>query len=182
MYKGIFDLKSFGKHLKNGNLIIFSLSVFFILVSQLLRLVSDYFIAAWILDNFDFSKKHYMISYILINLSLVIAGILGCIIFSKFATKAGFATFRNLMNLLLRKIITFFDITPLGQLLNLTSSDTDKADILIFLFFYNVINNVLSFIILFIVMIVNNFIVTPLVVIFMIVTLILFRRYLKCSI
>lgn len=112
----------------------------------------------------------------------MVSGIIGCLIFAKFSVKAGFNTFRKLMDLLFKKVITFFDITPLGQLLNLTSSDTDKADILIFLFFYNVINNILSFVILFIVMIINNVIVAPLVVIFMIISLILFRRYLKCSI
>ena len=32
-YKGVFDISSFIKHLKNGNLFIFFISVFFILIS-----------------------------------------------------------------------------------------------------------------------------------------------------
>ena len=51
--------------------------------------------------------------------------------FSNFAAIASFNIFNKLFELVLKKKMEYFDTTPIGQILNLLSKDTDSVDMLL---------------------------------------------------
>lgn len=92
--------------------------------------------------------------------------IIGVIIFSIFATKSAYKTFYDLISLLFAKVITYFDITPIGQILNLTSQDSGKIDFIIFLFLFTCLNYSIPFLYTFLVTAVNNLMIIPFIFMF----------------
>ena len=92
-----------------------------------LKLGLDYFIGLWVM--FD-SKGVYLIACIFLMVLLFAVGISRAVQISTYFTSISNKLFHDLMVRILGKSLRFFNRTPIGRLLNLTSKDIDTVDLI----------------------------------------------------
>uniref|UniRef100_A0AAY5ES54 ATP-binding cassette, sub-family C (CFTR/MRP), member 9 n=1 Tax=Electrophorus electricus TaxID=8005 RepID=A0AAY5ES54_ELEEL len=139
------------RYLSSGGFLL----VFVVVTSKLAKhsvmVAIDYWLAAWTSSNFNtmehkpiinsdwncssflrLFRDHFACSYVPVFIILCAAGIVLCLITSLTVEFLGLTAASNLHHNLLNKIIhaplRFFDITPLGQILNRFSADTNIID------------------------------------------------------
>uniref|UniRef100_A0AAY5EYT4 ATP-binding cassette, sub-family C (CFTR/MRP), member 9 n=1 Tax=Electrophorus electricus TaxID=8005 RepID=A0AAY5EYT4_ELEEL len=132
------------RYLSSGGFLL----VFVVVTSKLAKhsvmVAIDYWLAAWTSSNFNTMEHKPIInsdvsnyccihqSYVPVFIILCAAGIVLCLITSLTVEFLGLTAASNLHHNLLNKIIhaplRFFDITPLGQILNRFSADTNIID------------------------------------------------------
>ncbi len=141
----------------------------------------DFFLSFWANDRLSLNKYEYL--YILMGLfiGLIICGFIVAIFHGLFAKRAGYNTFRYLFELIFKKKVTFFDITPIGQILNLCSKDTDESDYFFPGFGINAVINLAKYLSILILIIINNFVIIPLIVLYVITVLKLYTPFLRTS-
>uniref|UniRef100_A0AAR2KA65 ATP-binding cassette, sub-family C (CFTR/MRP), member 9 n=1 Tax=Pygocentrus nattereri TaxID=42514 RepID=A0AAR2KA65_PYGNA len=122
-------------YLSSGGFLLVFLMVTSKLAKHSVMVAIDYWLAAWTSSapneqNSSFSLDHR--SYVPVFVILCGAGIFLCLITSLSVEFLGLSAATNLHHNLLNKIIhaplRFFDITPLGQILNRFSADTNIID------------------------------------------------------
>uniref|UniRef100_A0A665UVT8 ATP-binding cassette, sub-family C (CFTR/MRP), member 9 n=1 Tax=Echeneis naucrates TaxID=173247 RepID=A0A665UVT8_ECHNA len=116
-------------YMSSGGFLMCFLMVFCKLLKHSVIVAIDYWLALWTSSKTNqTSHSHYLLVFIV----LCAAGITLCLITSLTAEFLGLSAATNLHHNLLNKIIhapiRFFDVTPLGQILNRFSADTNIID------------------------------------------------------
>ena len=84
--------------------------------------------SAWGNDDFSLSRLHYIQIHISILLTILFFIFLSSYLWAWNMFKISYNIFDELIKKILQKKMVFFDTTPIGQILNLTSTDVDIMD------------------------------------------------------
>ena len=147
------------------------------------KIFVEYWVAAWTQNSFNFSEEKkedfYMLGYGLFILGMLILGTIQSIVWAKYATNAGMKIFKDLVENVMKKPMSYFDTTPIGQILNLLGKDTDMVDFLIPTFSLSIFGNIFEFIGIFVVAFLTNFILIPFIIFIFLLLFLLVRSYLN---
>jgi ABC-type multidrug transport system fused ATPase/permease subunit len=120
-----------------------------------------------------------MLGYGLIILGMLIIGIFQSLLWSGYSTNAGVKIFRDLLQNVMKKPMSFFDTTPIGQILNLLGKDTDLVDGVIPNAALGVFTNSYQFVGIIILSSLSNLIMIPIIICIFIIMGFLIRSYLN---
>lgn len=116
------------EYIKQGGRTTFVFSMIIFAVTQVARIISDWFISAWTDDRFVQPQWFYNVVYAamvaLFGILLIIRGV----VFYKFVLRAATKMHNKLFERVLKAPIVFFTQTPVGNLLNSFSKDQDAID------------------------------------------------------
>ena len=113
---------------KSGRLLFFTnIFVFFCMIS--LKFIADYWVSAWGRHYFNLSTNEYIYVCICIVLGMFLLIFISPFVWAKNVSKNSFYIFDELIKKILKKKMIFFDTTPIGQILNLSSVDIDILDV-----------------------------------------------------
>ena len=105
---------------------IFIMLLFVLMVVS--NITSDYWISVWTSDLFGFEESTYIKIYSGILAFMLLINFVKSIFFGWYVVKIGLQLFKSLLWRIITKPMNFFDTTPIGQLLNLTTKDSDDVD------------------------------------------------------
>ena len=180
--KGVMDFKSLQLYAKRGGYIIFFIFFLLFFLVQFLRFSIDFWIGSWSSEKYDLKDKTYFYIYLSLIISIIIFSFFACYFYSKFAADASYEIFFKLINLILKKKITYFDITPIGQILNLTSKDTDFLDFQFPNVLHNSIAILIRYFLTFILMIISTFLILPFLLVYFVIAYFVLRIFIKISV
>eukprot|EP00455_Lapot_gusevi_P029940 TRINITY_DN320_c0_g1_i19.p1 TRINITY_DN320_c0_g1~~TRINITY_DN320_c0_g1_i19.p1 ORF type:complete len:1436 (+),score=492.77 TRINITY_DN320_c0_g1_i19:117-4424(+) len=111
-----------------GGTFLFCLAVFIAVFTQVTRIISDWWIRAWVAARYPITSKQYNYIYIgmvfLFGILLQIRGMA----FYKFAIGAATSIHNSMFSRVLRAPISFFSVRPLGGVLDAFSRHQDVCD------------------------------------------------------
>lgn len=173
----------FWRYFRSGGVCLFIVNHFFIIATVMAKIFVDFWVASWTNNNFDFpadsQQFYYMLGYGLIIVSMLVIGSLQSIFWAKYSTNAGLKIFRELLANVMKKPMSFFDTTPIGQILNLLGKDTDLVDSLIPSSVLGVFTNSYQFVGIIILSSLSNIIMIPIVICIFALMFYLIRNYLN---
>jgi ABC-type multidrug transport system fused ATPase/permease subunit len=118
----------FIKYFTSGGVFFFlSILFLFILVTSI-SIFSEYWISVWTTNKFGLTQNSYIGIYGGILGFMLVINLLKGVFFGWYILSIGFELFNDLLKRIIKKPMTFFDTTPIGQLLNLTGKDSDFVD------------------------------------------------------
>ena len=177
--KGNIKKGVFWKYFKSGGLMLFFISHFFIILTVLSKIIIDFWVGSWSDDTFELEDKYYMMGYGLLILGMLIIGLIQSAIWAKYSTNAGLKIFKDLLKNVMKKPMSFFDTTPIGQILNLLGKDTDLVDSIIPNSALGVFTNSYQFLGIIILVSISNFVLIPIVVVIFLILFFMIRSYLN---
>ena len=181
--KGNIKKGVFWKYFKSGGVCLFLLSHVFIILTVLSKIMTDYWVGSWSQNSFNFtaenSEKYYMLGYGLLILGMLIIGVIQSFIWSQYSTNAGIKIFNDLLRNVMKKPMSYFDTTPIGQILNLLGKDTDLVDSVIPNSALGVFTNSYQFIGIIVLAAISNFVLLPIIIIVFTILFFMIRSYLN---
>ena len=123
--KGKLKNNIFVKYFGLGGFCSFLSVMFFIVVTVLFKILGDYWVGIWTTNRLNLELRTYVIVYSLLVLGVYVFGCVRSFLWSWFTTKISLKIFTNLLNNILKKPVSYFDTTPMGQILNLMGKDID---------------------------------------------------------
>ena len=101
---------------------------FFILLAQMARIGSDWWLGEWGRKGFDIPETTYIWIYSVI--SIVVGALLYVkgVVFAKFILSTSRVVQRQLIQALIKSPLSWFDVTPTGRILARTTKDQDDLD------------------------------------------------------
>ena len=97
-------------------------------LSQVVRVSSDWWLGEWSVHAFNFDKYTYMWIFVVISAGVGILLWLKGIFFAKFINSTSKVIQRTLIKTLLHSPLSWFDVTPTGRIIARTSKDQDDLD------------------------------------------------------
>lgn len=119
---------SFAAWVRSGGVGWFTLAVNIATLTQIIRILSDWWISAWTADRFDQSNSYYLNSYALFVVAFFILLLLRGSSFFAWARFSGTAMHNKMFARVLQAPMYWFIKTPLGQVLNCFAGDQDITD------------------------------------------------------
>ena len=104
------------------------LMFFFILLAQCSRVASDWWLGEWSTNGFNLPEGSYIWVYSVISIVVGSLMYLKGIFFAKFIISTSRVIQRQLIQVLLRSPLSWFDVTPTGRILARTTKDQDDLD------------------------------------------------------
>ena len=98
------------------------------ILSQVVRVGSDWWVGEWSIHKFNLDKYTYMWIFVVISLTVGILLYLKGIFFAKFINSTSRVIQKSLIKTLLHSPLSWFDVTPTGRILARTSRDQDDLD------------------------------------------------------
>ena len=173
----------FWKYFKAGGICLFFTNHIFIILTVVSKIIVDFWVGSWTQNRFGFaadkSDFYYMLGYGLIILGMLIVGFFQSILWAGYSTTAGVKIFRELLQNVMKKPMSFFDTTPIGQILNLLGKDTDLVDGLIPNAALGVFTNSYQFIGIIILSSLSNLIMIPIIICIFVILGFLIKGYLN---
>jgi ABC-type multidrug transport system fused ATPase/permease subunit len=179
------DIKKgvFWRYFKSGGICLFFLCHLFIFLTVLSKIMIDFWVGSWSQNTFKFAQDkaefYYMLGYGMMILAMLVIGTIQSFLWSIFSTNAGLKIFRDLLKNVMKKPMSYFDTTPIGQILNLLGKDTDLIDTVIPNSSLGVFTNSYQFIGIVILSSMSNLIMIPVVIIVFSILGYLIRAYLN---
>ena len=150
-------------------------------VSVGIRIFADYWLAAWPKREFDLSYGTYVwMLWLLLGLCAFFI-ILRAITFSHYGSIIAIKIFKEFLKNLLQKSMKFFDSTSIGQILNLSSKDTDYMDVRLNGTYYSFFSIFFSLIGTFVILIISNYFSAILIAVLIVIFSWLIVIYLRSS-
>jgi ABC-type multidrug transport system fused ATPase/permease subunit len=112
-----------------GGLVMCSILVVVMSIPQALSITCNYWLALW--SRQDFAEQqgtYYMNIYIILVVLCVSASLLRAIMFFKRSLYASQTMHNNMLHVVLRAPVSFFDSNPIGRIINRFSKDTTLID------------------------------------------------------
>ena len=180
-FKGTINFSIYQKYLGTGGWTYFSFNMLFFVIAVACGIFCDYWAGAWAIDTYSLTEDQYIYIYLgLAILSLILILIRG-LTWGHYSSKIAFGIFQKFINKLLLKSMAFFDTTPIGQILNLTSKDTDYMDTRMNVTYLSFFSLSLQLIGTFILLSITNLLIIPVIILFIIIFVLIIRLYLKTS-
>ena len=180
-FTGQVQANIYRKYFKEGGYLytIFNLILFSIGITG--RIMADWWVGQWNSDSFGLSNITYILYYLMIALITLAALISRAFSWGDYTSRVSYNIFKRLIYLVFRKRMSYFDTTPTGQILNLTSKDTDFVDINVPGTFMQAISLSLQTIGTFVLIGMTNLILIPFLFLIIICSAYVLRLYLKAS-
>ena len=180
-YGGI-DLNVYLQYFKFGNIIFFVINIFMFFMAVVARIISDWWVSNWVIDNFNnLSNTQYGLIYLGLALVSLLLSFGKDSMWVYFNKKVGKELFHNFLIILFRKKMSFFDTTPTGQLLNLSTKDIDIVDSLLPFTFHIVLSNWMAIFSSLILISISSVIAIPVILICIIFNLFIFYKYIRIT-
>lgn len=179
------DIKKgvFWKYFRSGGVCLFFLCQVLIFLTVLSKIMIDFWVGSWSQNTFNFSAEnsefYYMLGYGMFILSMLVIGGLQSLFWSIYTTNAGLKIFRDLLQNVMKKPMSYFDTTPIGQILNLLGKDTDLIDTVVPNSSLGVFTNSYQFLGIIILSSLSNVIMIPVIIVIFIIFSMLIRAYLN---
>ena len=180
-FKGTINLKIYKTYLKEGGWLYFAFNMLFFILSVIFGIFIDYWVGAWTVDTYGLSENTYIYIYLGIAVMTLFFIFVRGITWGHYTSKISFGIFQKFVDRLLLKSMAFFDTTPIGQILNLTSKDTDYMDTRINLTYLSFFSLSLQILGTFVLIAITNILIIPFIIIFLIIFIFVVRLYLKTS-
>ncbi len=116
---------------------------FFIIVAQISRISSDWWLGEWGRNSFNISQTKYIWIFALISIVVGFLFYIKGIFFAKFILSSSRVIQQKLISVLLKTPLSWFDITPTGRILARTIKDQDDLDNNLSFIFQNSIQNII---------------------------------------
>lgn len=116
------------EYFASGGVGVFVLIIVLFVIVTVSSIFSDYWISVWTSGTFGLSESTYVRVYAGILGFLIFVNLLRGAFFGWYVVRTGLALFESLISRIVKKPMQYFDTTPIGQLLNLTSKDSDYVD------------------------------------------------------
>jgi ATP-binding cassette subfamily C (CFTR/MRP) protein 1 len=100
----------------------------FILLGQVSRVASDWWIGSWSANTFHLTTTTYIWIFGVLSVFVGFLIYFKCYFFAKFITTSSQNLQRRLIDVLLKSPLYWFDITPTGRILSRTTKDQDDLD------------------------------------------------------
>lgn len=140
-YKRYFQASLAGGFWSNGWVVIALIVVSFA-IGQTFRVYCDIWVGTWALDDPDNTTAFYQTVYAGLMLGIILSVVVRSKYFMKQCLEASRALHNGLLkNVLAAPINTYFDVTPIGRILNRFSKDLDQIDSQLPDFFLNMLQN-----------------------------------------
>ena len=181
-FSGQIGLGLYYRYFSKGNIFYFLLCMFFFSASIAGRILADWWVGSWstrVFPNLTFTQS--LLIYFGIAMVTFVLLIIRSLLWGHYMSRISYGIFDDLLKVIMGKKMIFFDTTPLGQVLNLTSKDTDLVDLNLPSSYLNFLANFLQVIGIFILVSISNVILIPIIFGLMIVDGIIIRRYLRVS-
>ncbi|KAL6064447.1 Canalicular multispecific organic anion transporter 1, variant 2 [Balamuthia mandrillaris] len=120
--------KSYAAYISQAGVASFLWAMFLVIFTQIIRIVSDYWLAFWNNDTFGYEKWVYCVIYAGFVTAFGVSLYLRGTFFYLAALRAARKLQSKMFYRMLHAPLSFFTFTPLGVLLNCSSKDQDKAD------------------------------------------------------
>lgn len=162
-------------YMRNSGLALTNFCIASFMLSASIRIFADWWVGQWKEDSFGLTDDLYLEAYFVIGMSRVVILVLRSVFIAYVSEIGAINTFKKVMWNLLRRPLSFFDITPSGIILNRCTNDVDTVDTIIpwmnslFLNFFCGLLGVL-FVVSF---------TSPIVIVFILIGFLLFRANLK---
>ena len=175
------DIKKgvFWKYFKSGGLFLFFVSHIFIILTVVSKIIIDFWVGSWSDDSFNLDENQYMLGYGLLILAMLVIGLIQSVIWAKYSTNAGLKIFKDLLKNVMKKPMSFFDTTPIGQILNLLGKDTDLVDSIIPNSALGVFTNSYQFFGIIILASLSNIVLIPIILVIFLILFFMIRSYLN---
>lgn len=115
----------------------------FIVLSQLARVASDWWLGEWSTNVFNIPNKMYIYIYGGISVAVGMLMYLKGVFFAKFIVNSSKVIQRKFIKVLLRSPLSWFDVTPTGRILARTTKDQDDLDNTLSFNIQNTVQNIL---------------------------------------
>jgi ABC-type multidrug transport system fused ATPase/permease subunit len=183
LFRGQIGIGRYYEFFKKGNFFFFLVCMFFFASGVAGKIVADWWVGSWSVNLFpNFTFNQSLLTYFGIIMVTFAIMIVRSVLWGVFTSKLSYGLFSDLVKLILRKKMIFFETTPLGQILNLTSNDTELIDSSISGTFMNFFSNFFAVIGTYILVSVTNVIVIPVIFTVIVLNFMIVRRYLRVSI
>lgn len=126
--KGKIQRKVFTNYFKAGTWCFFLFCQFLVILTVISFIAIDFWVSSWSQDQFSLSENWYIVGYGLFILGAFIMGLFRSSFWAVYAAKASLKIFKDLLNNIMKKPMSYFDTTPIGQILSLMGKDTDMVD------------------------------------------------------
>ena len=118
----------FWAYFTSGGVGSFVLIVCMFVSVTMISVISEYWVSVWTSNKLSLSESLYMKIFAVILVLMLLFNLLKGGIFGWYILRIGFRLFDDLISRIIKKPMSFFDTTPVGQLLNLTGKDSDFVD------------------------------------------------------
>ena len=118
----------FWTYFTSGGTCFFLVIILFFILSILFNIGADYWVSVWTSAKFGLSQSTYLNVYGLFLGLMILSVALKGVLFGWYTLKIGLSLFDSVLAKIVKKPMLFFDVTPSGQLLNLTGKDADFVD------------------------------------------------------
>ena len=179
--KGNIDFSIYKAYLGAGGWGYFFFNIFLFITAITFRIFTDYWVGSWAANTYNLSENQYIYGYLVCAFLTLIFIFIRGFTWGHYSSKIAFKIFQNFINTLLLKTMAYFDTTPIGQILSLTSKDTDYMDTRINILYYTFLSIFFQLIGTFILISITNVLIIPLIIIFFIIFIFIIKLYLKTS-
>ena len=173
----------FWRYFRAGGVCLFVMNHLFIILMVLAKIFVDFWVGSWTNNTFGFApdvaQLKYMLGYGGIILGMMLVGAIQAVLWARYSTNAGIRIFRELLANVMKKPMSYFDTTPIGQILNLLGKDTDLVDALIPNALLGVVINSYQFVGIVALASVSNVVLVPIVAVIFVFMSITIRSYLN---
>ena len=128
-FTGQVTFSIYKQYFSEGGYIYFAINIFLFSIGVSGRIMADWWVGQWSNERWGLSNSQYMMYYLIIAAITLVFLVIRSLTWAHYTSIISYQLFKRLIHLILRKKMSYFDTTPTGQLLNLTSKDTDFADI-----------------------------------------------------
>lgn len=126
--KGEVNWKIYISYIKSAGASLFFVFFFFLALSRGLQAGSDVWLGIWTTDLYSQSVSWYLNFYAIFSVSTVFSIFISVFFLAVFGVFSARKLFRLMLDCLLHCPVVFYDITPLGRILNRFSRDIDAID------------------------------------------------------
>ncbi|TGJ86280.1 hypothetical protein E0Z10_g2488 [Xylaria hypoxylon] len=112
----------------SGTILNAPLGLLLLILSQGANISTNLWLSFWISDKFQYSTGLYIGVYVALGVAQALLLFAFSLLLSVLGTNSSKAMFQQAMTRVLRAPISFFDITPLGRIINRFSRDVDVLD------------------------------------------------------
>lgn len=178
--KGKISREYFIKYFGAGGMFLFICCQFLILLTVLSRVAVDYWVGTWTEKSIpSLTENQYIMIYGLIIVFFLLIGFIRSIAWANYAARSGMRVFNYLLNNIIKKPMSYFDTTPIGQILTLMGKDTDILDQNIPMFSIGVFTLGYQFLSIIVLSSISNIILLPIIIIVFVVVFYMVNLFLN---
>lgn len=180
-FQGHVSFQIWKEYFMIGGLAMFIINIILMCLTIGTRMVADWWVGNWSSHVDTISFGAYVGIYMGIAGVALIFTYLRGVFFSIYASQISYTMFKDLSAKIFHKTMSYFDTTPLGQIINLTSKDTDVIDLQLPNFLFMGLSYFLQMIGTFILVAVSNAILIPVVIIILVIFIFMILKFLNCA-